>query len=166
MSECVVVGHSGVGALLPVIACRLDVLPRLCVFVDAGVPPLSGDAALVPDEFLSQLRAMAIDGLLPKWSEWFGPDAMAALVPDVAVREAIVAELPQLPLSYFEQHVPMPEGWARLRCAYILLSEPYRPDAEVARSRDWLTAELTGAHLDIVIRPRELTDALLDFVAL
>ena len=86
---------------------------------------------------------------------------MAGLVPDAALRRAIVAELPQLPLSYFEQRVPMPDDWARLQCAYLLLSEPYRRDAEEARSRGWLTVELRGGHLDLVTRPREITDSLL-----
>jgi hypothetical protein len=164
VGDVVVVGHSGAGPLLPLIACRLDAPPRLSVFVDAGVPREQGDASLVPDQFLGHLRQLAIEGRLPKWSEWFGPDAMRAIVPDPELREAIVAELPRLPLSYFEQHVPMPEGWADLRYAYILLSEPYRADAEAARSRGWYTAALPGAHLDIVTRPSEVADALVDAV--
>jgi hypothetical protein len=161
LGACALIGHSGAGPLLPVIACRLDEPPQCCVFVDAGVPPPAGTGALVPDEFRDQLQAIAIDGRLPKWSEWFGRGAMSALVPDIAMREAIVAELPQLPMSYFEQHVPIPPRWARLRCAYILLSEAYRSDGEEARFRGWPTTEMIGAHLDIVTRPEELTDALL-----
>ena len=118
-------------------------------------------APVVPNEFLGRLRELAIDGRLPKWSEWFGPHTMRALVPDLDEREAIIAELPQLPLSYFEQRVPMPEDWSDLRYAYLLLSEPYRPDAEIARSRGWRTVELAGKHLDIVTRPREVADSLL-----
>jgi hypothetical protein len=68
-SDHVVVGHSGAGPLLPNIASRLPVPPLQIVFVDAGVPPEHGDARLVPDEFLGQLRELAIDGRLPKWSE-------------------------------------------------------------------------------------------------
>jgi hypothetical protein len=131
------------------------------VFVDAGVPPRSGEAALVPEAFLDHLREIAVEGRLPKWSEWFGTDAMSALLPDVALREAIVAELPRLPLSYFKQRVPMPAGWTDEPCSYILLSAAYRSDAEEARARGWPTAELSGNHLDIVTRPLEVADALL-----
>jgi hypothetical protein len=157
----VLVAHSGAGPLLPVIADRLDVPPRRMIFVDASVPPEQGDVPLIPDEFLGQLRDLASHGLLPKWSEWFGPDTMRALIPDTELRDTITAELPQLPLSYFEQTIPMPYGWARRPCAYVLLTEPYRHDAEQARARSWPTIEMSGAHLDIVTRPREITDALL-----
>jgi hypothetical protein len=164
VGDIALVGHSGAGPLLPVIACRLGVTPQRIVFVDAGVPPEYGDAPLMPDEFRAQLQALATKGWLPKWSEWFGPEAMVALVPDPDLRQAIVAEVPQLPLSYFQHPVPMPADWARQRCAYLLLSEAYRPDADEARSRGWPTVELTGAHLDIATRPTEITEALLRFI--
>jgi hypothetical protein len=165
LEDHIVVGHSGAGPLLPVVACRLLVRPQYMVFVDAGVPPEHGDATLVPGELLDQLRQLATDGRLPKWSEWFGPDTMRLLVPERELREEITRELPQIPVSYFEQTVPMPDGWTNLRSAYLLLSDPYRQDAEEARSRGWRTIEIDGTHLDIVTRPREVTDALLDAVA-
>jgi hypothetical protein len=158
--DVVLVGHSGAGPLLPLIASRLRVPPRLCVFVDAGVPEDHGEATLVPGPFLDALRQLAVDNRLPKWSQWFGPETMRALVPDSDLRDAIDAEMPQLPLSYFEPRVPMPENWMSLRCAYVLLSEAYRSDAEQARSHGWPVTELAGAHLDIVTRPREIADAL------
>ena len=105
---------------------------------------------------------MAADGQLPKWSDWFGRDAIRVVVPNDEQREAIVAELPQLPLGYFEQSVPMPDAWATYPCAYVLLSEPYRQDAAEARARGWPTIEVRGNHLDIVTRPREVVDALLE----
>ena len=162
VGEIVLVGHSGAGPLLPVIANELRDAPGRVVFVDTGVPPERGVMRLVPDEFLVQLRELATDGWLPKWSEWFGPDAMTSLVPDAKLREAIVAEIPRLPLSYFEQQVPMPDDWARLPCAYVRLSEAYRRDADEARSRGWPTVDLNGAHLDIATRPSEIADVLLD----
>jgi hypothetical protein len=130
------------------------------VFVDAALPPEHGRAALVPEPFLDHLRTLAVDGRLPKWSEWFGPDALVALVPDAARREALVAEMPELPLAYFEARVPMPDGWSEVGVTYVLLSNPYRDDAAVAAARGWTVAELLGTHLDIVTRPDEIVDAL------
>jgi hypothetical protein len=161
----VLVGHSGAGPLLPVIASQLDPSPARLVFVDAAVPPVSGEAPLVPEEFRDSLRSLAPDGRLPKWSEWFGPGTMEELVPDADRRAAVLAELPEVPLSYFDDRVPMPGGWSSTDGAYILLTEPYRSDAEEAASRGWPVIELPGAHLDIVTRPAEVADALLDAAA-
>jgi hypothetical protein len=156
----VLVGHSGAGPLLPVIARRLSPAPTRLVFVDAALPPEHDRAPLVPEPFLDHLRALAVDGRLPKWSEWFGPDALVALVPDAALREAIVAELPELPLAYFDARVPMPVGWSKAEVTYVLLSHPYRDDAAAAAARGWTVVELLGTHLDIVTRPDEIVDAL------
>jgi hypothetical protein len=153
------VGHSGAGPLLPLIATQLDPAPRL-VFVDAGVPPTHGDAALLPEDLLARLRTIAVDGRLPKWSEWFGPEAIEQLVPDARVRDAVVAELPRLPVRYFESCVPMPSGWNDLDCSYVLLSEVYRADATEAAARGWPTVELPGGHLDILARPVDIVDVL------
>lgn len=157
----VLVGHSGAGPLLPVIASRMAPPPRRLVFVDAGVPPDHGDARLVPAEHLGSLRALAADGLLPRWSDWFEAQVMETLVPDTERRAAVEADLPKLPLGFFETSVPMPEEWSRFEGAYILLSELYRADATVAASRGWPVVEILGGHLDLVTRPSKLTDALI-----
>ena len=87
---------------------------------------------------------------------------MDALVPEPARRAAVLAELPEIPLSYFSGRVPMPSQWAGADGAYILLSDPYRSDAAEASSRGWPVIELPGTHLDIVTRPTEIADALLE----
>jgi hypothetical protein len=156
----VLVGHSGAGPLLPVIASRLRQAASRLVFVDAGVPPAEGGAPLVPEPFLDHLRALAAGGRLPPWSEWFGPDAMRALVPDPALRAEVVAELAELRLAYFDDDVPMPEGWSATPCSYVLLSEAYRADASEAAARGWPVVESLGGHLDLVTRPAEIADLL------
>jgi hypothetical protein len=84
---------------------------------------------------LQRLAEIATDGVLPPWSEWFGREVMAELVPDLEQRAALVAEMPRLPFSYFEACVPMPADWAVLACGYLLLSEQYRQSASEARNR-------------------------------
>ena len=38
---------------------------------------------------------------------------------DPAVRQTIVDEQPTLPLSYYEQHIPVPDGWDDHPCSYL-----------------------------------------------
>jgi Alpha/beta hydrolase family len=156
----VVVGHSGAGPLLPQIAARTGAGPL--IFVDADMPPDTGEATLMPAEILAELQPMAADGILPRWSDWFGPDVMRELVPDDVRRAAVTAELPRVPLSYFEARVPVPAGWAATRCGYVLLSEEaYGSQAAAAATRGWPVARLPGAHLDLVTRPAEVAEAIL-----
>jgi hypothetical protein len=158
----VLVAHSGAGPLLPVIADRLSPPPRRLVFVDATVPPASGTSSLAPEEFLDDIRGLAQEGILPRWSEWFGVGAMEGLVPDDSTRATLVADMPQLPVSYFDGKVPMPQRWANVEGAYVLLSEPYRQDAARAATFGWPVRELLGGHLDIVTRAREVSDVLVE----
>jgi hypothetical protein len=155
----VLVGHSGAGPLLPRIATRLR--PRALVFVDAGVPPEAGETSPVPAEFLEFLQGLANGGVLPPWSEWFGPDAMREQIPDGHKREIVSAELPALPLSYFQARVPVPAGWTSTGCGYILLSDAYAEEASKAAASGWPVVRLPGAHLDIVTRPAAIADAIL-----
>jgi hypothetical protein len=155
----VLVGHSGAGPLLPRIGSRISA--RALVFVDADVPPEDGEASLVPAEFLEFLQGLANGGVLPPWSEWFGPEVMREQIPDDRKREIVSAELPALPLSYFQVHVPVPAGWTSTRCGYILLSDAYAEQASKAEASGWPVARLPGAHLDIVNRPTEIADAIL-----
>jgi|SRR5439155_21111625 len=163
LSESIVlVGHSGGGMLLPVIADA--VAPRVSglVFVDSGLPARTGETPLVPSPFLDQLRTLAVDGRLPPWSTWFGEDAMRDLVPDDTLRTALAREMPSLPLAYLEQRIPSPAGWDRRSCAYLLLSDAYRDVAAEAREREWPVEEITGAqHLHIAVAPEAVTDALI-----
>ncbi len=153
------VGHSGAGPLLPVIANRLDPPPRRLIFVDAMLPPEEGERS-VSAPFLEHLRTIEAGGLLPPWSEWFGPGVMEELIPDDHLRSAVVADMPRLPLSYFEGAIPVPNGWTRTSCLYVLLSEAYGEEAAEATSRGWKVCELFGSHLDILTRPEEVADVL------
>jgi hypothetical protein len=159
MDSPVLVGHSGAGPLLPRIGTRIRA--RALVFVDADMPPEAGETTLVPGEFLEFLRGLASGGVLPPWSDWFGPDGMRELIPDDGARRIVSAELPALPLSYFETHVPVPAGWTSTRCGYVLLSEEYAEQASRAAASGWPVARLPGAHLDIVTRPAAIADAIL-----
>lgn len=162
----VLVGHSGAGPLLPQIQARSRREPGPLVFVDAGLPPEAEDAELMPAGLMAELRAMAIDGILPRWSDWFGPAVMKDLIPDGSKRAIVAGELPRLPVSFFEVPVPALAGWASGGCGYIQLSEPYADEAAAAASRGWPVIQSSGAHLDIVTRPAEVADSILAVTSL
>jgi alpha-beta hydrolase superfamily lysophospholipase len=160
----VLVGHSGAGLLLPAIADALTVEVAALVFVDSFLPPVSGSLRLAPAGLMSQLRALASDGVLPPWSSWFGEDAMRELIPDDRLRAAVEEEMPRLPLSYFEANVPLPAGWSARPCAYLLLGgEPFAKSVAQARDQGWATADIAGVgHLAMASDPIAVTDTLLD----
>ncbi len=155
------VGHSGSGALLPVIAEMLGEAPVRTLFVDAGIPPEAGTATLGGD-FLDVLRDLAVAGILPPWSEWFGDGVMAALVPDPIRRGTVAAELPRVPLALYETSFELPAGWRNAPAAYVLLSESYRPDADQASSLGWPVAEHRVGHLGIVHDADVIAHSLID----
>lgn len=158
----VLVGHSGGGLLLPVIADAVVPPVSRLIFVDSGIPASAGETPFVPPFVLDQLRPLAVDGVLPPWSEWFGDDVTRDLVPDAALCTALSKEMPSLPLAFFEQSIPSPAGWDRIPCAYLLLSDVYREAADEARKRGWRVEEMVGAqHLHIAVAPESVTDVLI-----
>ncbi len=142
-----VVGHSGAGPLLAAVATTAR-----RVFVDAGLP------ADGPDPFVGRLRSLAVDGVLPPWSTWFGPDLLAGSVPDPVRRAAIEADEPRAPLAFYE--APRPPARVPVHGAYLLLSDAYRADADRADALGLLGAEVPSSHLGIVTHPDEVVTAI------
>ena len=159
----VVVGHSGAGFFLPSVAAHLAALVYGLVFVDAGLPPCAGEATLGAD-LLEQLRPMTRDGMLPRWSTWWGEGVMEALVPNAARRSEIEVELPEVPLAFFETSMTQPVGWCDTPAGFLLLSDAYRQDADRARSLSWPVIEDVGNHLDLVNRPESLARHILELM--
>ena len=157
-----IVGHSGAGILLPVIADSVSTLvrPRV-VFVDAAIPDCEGQARLDP-AVVDLLRPVAVDGVLPPWSVWWGD--VARVIPDEDRRGEVEAESPQLPVALLEDGLPVPAGWCDWGCDYLLLSEDMRGEAERARSLGWSVLEDLGNHLDVVNRAEEVAADLLRIV--
>jgi pimeloyl-ACP methyl ester carboxylesterase len=160
----ILVGHSGAGLLLPVIAEALTAEVTALIFVDSFLPPAAGPVELAPTAFMDQLRSIATDGVLPPWSRWFGDDTMRELVHDEDLRAALESEMPRLPLTYFESAVLLPEDWLRRPCAYLLLSpDTYRQSAAKAEALGWPVRAVRDAHhLSIATDPIPVTEALLE----
>lgn len=158
--SAVLIAHSGAGALLPAIA---EAVPRTtaAVFVDALLPhPGQSWFDTAPPEMGAHLRQVADAGLLPKWSDWFPPDAIEDLLPDPEVREQFTAALPRIPLAYFEETAPAAPAWPPGPCAYLRLSEAYLAQAQAAERKGWPVNTLNTDHLAIVTQPEKVARIL------
>src|SRR5262249_26789112 len=99
----VIVAHSNAGLFVPAIVEAATRRVAGCLFVDARLPSLEGPARVPPPEFLEFLRSKVTGGRLPQWTAWWDGSDMAPLFPDAQTREAVSAEQPRLPLSYWEE---------------------------------------------------------------
>jgi hypothetical protein len=147
------IGHSFAGALLPCLAaaCRPVVFAEL--FVDALLPR-AGQSwfETVPAEFAAHVRSLASDGVLKPWHQWFPSDAVAAVLPDAALRATFESEVPRLPLALFEEPLPDISDVAPGH-AYLQLSAPYAPLADEAERNGWPTIREPADHLAPLTRP-------------
>jgi hypothetical protein len=157
----VLVAHSNAGLFIPVITAALPSQVLGCIFVDAAVPPSSGAAPVAPPELLALLRDKASGGLLPRWTDWWDEEEVAALFPDQPTRQAVTEEQPRLPLAYYQASVPVPAGWDAQPCAYLLFGPPYDELAAEARERGWIVEQLPGAHLHQLVDPDGVARSLL-----
>jgi hypothetical protein len=154
--------HSNAGLFVPAIQ---QAAPRPidgAIFVDAGLPAPDGETPVAPAEFQARLRELAdADGILPPWTDWWTPDDVAELLPDPAVRAAVVAEQPRLPLAYYQQALPAPPAWTSIPAAYLQFSAGYAAEAGRARQAGWPVAYLPGEHLHQVVDPVAVSDRIL-----
>jgi hypothetical protein len=156
-----VVAHSNAGLFVPAIA---EASPRpveVVVLVDAVMPPSPGPVAVAPPELMAHLRGLAgADRVLPRWTDWWPDEEVAALLPDPQVRREIIADQSRLPLDYYEQVVPIPTGWPPARGAYLQFTPVYAEDAARASAAGWVVEQLAGGHLHQVVDPLVVTDTV------
>jgi pimeloyl-ACP methyl ester carboxylesterase len=150
----VVVGHSAAGALLPAIAEAVGDRTRGAVFVDAMLPqPGRSWFDTAPPELTAQLRGLADRGLLPPWHEWFPPGMLAELVPDPARRRRLIAEIPRLPVAYFDEPAPAARFANEVACAFLRLGAPFDPAADKAERLGWWVVRRDWDHLRMISAP-------------
>ncbi|SDL24223.1 alpha/beta fold hydrolase [Streptomyces indicus] len=149
----VLVAHSNAGLYVPVLRAALQLPVTASVFVDASLPARSGATPVGTARMRELLRPMAVDGVLPRWSDWWAESEVAALFPDAETRRAVAGEQPRLPLAYFEQEVPVPAGWDDHPCAYVRFSGGYEEAAREAQARGWRVEVLSGGHLQQLVDP-------------
>ena len=154
----VLIGHSGAGPLLATAGMMLAEGVRGYVFVDAGLPtPGRSWMETVPPDLAAQLRAMADpQGWLPPWSQWWGDEELAALVPDPAVRQHFATGCPRLPLAMFEEIHPSVPGWPNASGGYLQLSEAYEDEAARASELGWPVRKRLSHHLALLTEPGQV----------
>jgi hypothetical protein len=158
-----IVGHSNAGLFLPLIVEASARPVTGCLFVDAALPARKGPTAVASAELLEFLRAElpVTAGRLPQWTSWYDEADVAPMFADLRTRVVVTAEQPRLPLAYYEQEVPVPDGWDRVPCGYLLFGPPYDEPAREAHDRGWEVGEIPGRHLHQIVDPEAVTRYLL-----
>lgn len=160
----VLVAHSNAGLFVPLISADLGRAMLGSVFVDAALPSREGPTPAATPEALELLRPLAVEGRLPRWTDWYDEEQLAPLFTGAVMREEVMAEQPRLPLAYYEQLIPVPAGWDQHQCAYLQFSPPYQPMADDARARGWRVVQLHGAHLHHIVKPADTARILLELM--
>ncbi len=65
----------------------------------------------------------------------------------------VSAEQPRLPLSYYEQQIPVPVGWDDRPCGYVLFGSKYDRMAQQARERGRYVDQVSGGRLHQLVDP-------------
>jgi hypothetical protein len=154
----VLVGHSGAGSLLPVLAqvARRPVTGYL--FVDAGLPhPGKTQLEEMPEE-LRQL--LATGARFPNWKD----EDLQEKLPDGHTRQHLLAEAQPRPLSFFEEVQPEVSGWPDAPCGYLLFSQGYRPYLEQAQRAGWPSRALSAGHFHLLVDPVAVAATLVELI--
>ncbi len=161
--DLVVVPHSNAGAYVPELVMQRRIVGA--VFVDAVLPPGRGYVPLAPPAFLDLLREKADDdGLLPVWTSWWDEADVMDLFPDAQTRARVEIEQQQLPLSYFESTLPIPQGWDDIPGAYLAFGDTYATERDQATQRRWPVSTLSGGHLHMLIDPEKVAAELVALI--
>ncbi len=159
----VLVPHSNAGLFVPAMAHGRDILAT--VFVDAALPPMEGRATLVAAPHQAFLAGLAeADGLLPPWTRWWDDAQVAALFPDLSTLHAVEDQQPRLRLSYVQETVDVPGGWARTPLAYLAFGDTYAEERELATRRGWPVATLPGSHLHMLVETDTVAAAVVQLL--
>ncbi|WP_315785402.1 MULTISPECIES: alpha/beta hydrolase [unclassified Bradyrhizobium] len=165
-SGAIVVAHSSACALAAELASKMAV--GGLILVDGDIPPTHGFVRPVRPALLAFIAALADErGTLPVWSRWFeGDPARARLVGiDIFQRNGAAFSrfeqgLPRLRLDWFDDAIEL-AGWDHVPAAYIQASPIYDHATAEADRRGWPFARLHGTHLDPVLRPDVMANAIM-----
>jgi pimeloyl-ACP methyl ester carboxylesterase len=157
----ILIGHSAAGALLPAIAQAVGGRARGAVFVDATLPqPGRSWFETAPPPLAVQLRGLADHGLLPPWHEWFPRRALEELVPDPSRRRRLIAEIPRLPVAYFDEPAPPARFAQSVACAFLRLGAPFDRAADKAERLGWWVARRDWDHLRMLSAPNAVANLI------
>ena len=163
----VLVVHSGAGAMVPSIQDTAGSRLRSVLFIDALLPhPARSWFDTLPPEAANKLRALVVDGFAPPWPSWLPSGMLDQLLPSQNLREALVAEAPNVPLAYLSAPAPNLARWpGALGLAYLQLSGAYADEAKEAEKLGWPIERLAGHHLSMITQPELVGASLLRLAA-
>lgn len=160
MEVPILVGHSAGGLLAAYLAGTLNAKSFICL--DAMMPPERGGTPPIEPGFLKFVHTLPTeDGLLPIWTDWWEGDLLAEAPMSPDVKADFLAELPRLPLTWFEDSFEMP-NWSCAKRAFIQTSPVFHDEAKRAEERGWPVIRLKGTHLHPALEPMETATALVD----
>jgi Alpha/beta hydrolase family len=162
----VLVGHSGACPLLPAIGTAIDGTISAYVLVDGDLPlaPGSGGSRIdllreASPALADQLDALlAVGGSFPTW----GDQNLVEEIPDQRLRARVVAEVRPQPRQFWTEALPAIPGWPDAPCGYLELSPHYASASARAREQGWQYRHLHGGHFEMLVRPAEVADAILE----
>lgn len=151
----VLVGHSGAGRLLAVVAVAVET--SALVFVDAGLPGEPSHLATAPGGVRLHAFALADDkGMLPVWTDWWPAEVLSQMLPDPGQQQALRDDAPRVPFDLLIE--PLPQAQEKVPCAYLAFT--YETEWLEAQRRGWPTATLDGAHLHQMVAPADVAGAI------
>jgi hypothetical protein len=164
----VLTAHSGAGPLLPAVRRHVEHDVVGYVFVDAGLPGPDGASRLNLLESsgtAKRLRARVRDGLLPVWTDLFAvtEEMVHDLIPDAGLRHDFIQERRPTPIAVYDEPLPVFSGWPDAPCGYVKFSAAYEREALGARRNGWRVLDLPGSHFHMLVEPRKVAGAPVDF---
>ena len=162
----VLVGHSGACPLLPAIGTAIDGTVSAYVLVDGDLPlaPGSGGSRLdllreASPALADELEALlAAGGSFPTW----GDEDLVEEIPEQRLRARVVAEVRPQPRQFSAEPLPAIPGWPEAPCGYLELSPHYAAASARARDKGWRYHHLRGGHFEMLVRPSDVADAILE----
>jgi hypothetical protein len=162
----VLVGHSGACPLLPAIGAAGGGTVSAYVLVDGDLPLAPGKRGSRIDllraaspALADELEALlAAGGSFPTW----GDDDLRDEIPDQRSRARMVAEVRPQPRQFWTEQLPSIPGWPGAPCGYLELSPHYAAASARARGHGWRYRHLRGGHFEMLVRPAEVADAILE----
>ncbi len=154
----ILVGHSGVGPLLPAIRQLLDRSVAGYLFMDAGIPKDGKSRIdLLREELPEAAEGTAREGLSPSWSH----EDLREDLPDPRLRAGVLAQIHPQPLAYRVEPIPVFAGWPDAPCGYLRFTPFYDRPAKQARYQGWAYAEMDGGHFHMLVDPKGVADTLI-----
>jgi hypothetical protein len=162
----VLVGHTGACPLLSAIGTAIDGTVSAYVLVAGDLPLALGSGGSRIDLLRAASPALArkLEALLAagrRFPTW-GDEDLIEEIPDQRLRARVVAEVRPQPREFWAEPLPAIPCWPDAPCGYLELSQHYAAASARARDQGWRYRHLHGGHFEMLVRPAESADAILE----